>query len=79
MARSTGLRVSSTRTEIVKCTNTHFTVFHTKRIVVDEKISLNVIRRTVRPAWTEGVPTSAPLHLLRRQNRSALWGLTKLQ
>jgi hypothetical protein len=39
-------------TEIVEWTNTHVTFFHTTRIVVDEKISLNVIRRVARPAWT---------------------------
>ena len=36
------------------------TFFHTKRIVVDEKTSLNVSRRFVRPAWMAGVLTSRP-------------------
>jgi hypothetical protein len=34
----------------------HVTFFHNKRIIVDEKISLNVSRRFVRPA---GWPASA--------------------
>ena len=47
-------------TEIGEWTNTHVTLFYTKRIVADEKISLNVMRRVVRPAWTAGVLTSDP-------------------
>ena len=46
--------------EIVEWANTHVTFFHTTRIVVDEKISLNVSRRSVSPAWTAGVLTSDP-------------------
>jgi hypothetical protein len=47
-------------TEIVEWTNTHLSLFHATRIVVDEKISLSVIRRVVRPAWTAGVLISGP-------------------
>jgi hypothetical protein len=47
-------------TEIVVWANTNVTFFHTTRIAVDEKISLHVIRRVARPAWTAGVLTSGP-------------------
>jgi hypothetical protein len=42
-------------TEIVECTNRHVTFFQTKRIVVDEKISLNI-----SAAWSDqpGQPAS---------------------
>ena len=57
---ATGIRLSSPRTDLAEQTNTHMTFFHTKRIVVDEKTSLNVSRRFVRPAWMAGVLTSRP-------------------
>jgi hypothetical protein len=36
------------------------TFHHASKTIVDEKISLNVIRRSVSPAWTAGVLTSDP-------------------
>jgi hypothetical protein len=39
--------------------NRHFTFFNINKIVVYEKISLSVIPRMVRPAWTAGVLASA--------------------
>jgi len=57
--------------KIVERTSTDLTFHHASKTIVDEKISLNVSRRVVRPAWTAGVLTSRP-------NLSARCGLTKL-
>ena len=40
--------------------NTDLTFHHASKTIVDEKISLNVSRRSVSPAWTAGVLTSDP-------------------
>jgi hypothetical protein len=46
--------------KIVERTSTDLTFHHASKTIVDEKISLNVSRRVVRPAWTAGVLTSRP-------------------
>ena len=64
-------RLSSTMTQIVLRASTDVTFCHASKRIVDEKISLNVSRRFVRPACMAGVLTSLP-------NFSARCGLTKL-
>jgi hypothetical protein len=46
--------------KIVERTSTDLTSSHANKSIVDEKISLNVSRRLVRPAWMAGVLTSRP-------------------
>jgi hypothetical protein len=46
--------------KIVWRASTDLTFHRASKTIVDEKISLNVIRRVVRPAWTAGVLTSGP-------------------
>ena len=58
-------------TKIVDRASTDLTFSHAGKTIVDEKISRNVSRGVVRPAWVAGVLTSRP-------NFSARWGLTKL-
>ena len=58
-------------TQIVAWANTDLTFSHASKTILDEKISLNVNRRLVTPAWMAGVLTSRP-------NFSARCGLTKL-
>ena len=47
-------------TKIVQRANTDLTFCHANKTIVDEKISLNVSRRFVRPACMAGVRTSRP-------------------
>jgi hypothetical protein len=53
-----GIRVSSTTTKTVDCTNLTFS--ESQRSIADGKISLNVSRRVVSPAWIAGVLISRP-------------------
>jgi hypothetical protein len=46
--------------KIVERTSTDLNFHHASKTIVDEKISLIVSRRVVRPAWTAGVLTSRP-------------------
>ncbi len=47
-------------TKIVERASTDLTFSHASKTIVDEKISLNVSRRVVRPACMAGVLTSLP-------------------
>ena len=53
-----GIRVSSTTTKTVDCPNLTFS--ENERSIADGKISLNVSRRIVSPAWIAGVLISRP-------------------
>ena len=53
-------RLSLTMTQIVQRVSTDLTFSHASKRIVDEKISLNVSRRFVRPACMAGVLTSRP-------------------
>ncbi len=47
-------------TKIAAWANIDLTFSHASKTILDEKISLNVSRRLVRPAWMAGVLTSRP-------------------
>ncbi len=47
-------------TQIVQQANTDLTFSDARKTILDEKISLNVSRRFVRPACMAGVLTSRP-------------------
>ena len=53
-----GIRVSSTTTKTVVCPNLTFS--ENQRSIACGKISLNVSRRVVSPAWIAGVLISRP-------------------
>jgi hypothetical protein len=46
--------------KIVERARANLTFSHASKTIVDEKISLSVSRRVVRPAWMAGALTSAP-------------------
>ena len=53
-------RESSTLTNMVESKNTNAILCSAKKLIVEEKISLNVSRLVVNPACMAGVRTSRP-------------------